>query len=81
MSRWASPARRICCYCAPKQIDAIASAFAVDHSSPYYHEENKGLNLLWRVLGLTHYLELKDYRDKTDRLTQYAQLLPKTLTT
>jgi tetratricopeptide (TPR) repeat protein len=53
----------------------LPALFAVDHSSPYYHEENKGSIFYGESWALTHYLELKDYRDKTDRLTQYAQLL------
>jgi Tfp pilus assembly protein PilF len=53
----------------------LPTLFAVDRSSPYYHEENKGSIFYGESWALTHYLELKDYRDKTDRLTEYAQLL------
>ena len=49
--------------------------FAVDHSSPYYHEENKGSIFYAESWALTHYLEQQDFRDKTERLTIYAQLL------
>jgi hypothetical protein len=49
--------------------------FAVDHSSPYYHEENKGSIFYAESWALTHYLEQQDFRDKTQRLTIYAQLL------
>jgi tetratricopeptide (TPR) repeat protein len=49
--------------------------FTIDHTSPYYHEENKGSIFYGESWALTHYLELKDYRDKTQRLADYAQLL------
>jgi tetratricopeptide (TPR) repeat protein len=53
----------------------LATLFAVDHSSPYYHEENKGSIFYAESWALTHYLEQKDFRDKTQRLTIYAQSL------
>jgi tetratricopeptide (TPR) repeat protein len=53
----------------------LATLFAVDHSSPYYHEENKGSIFYGESWALTHYLELKDFHDKTHRLTDYALLL------
>jgi len=53
----------------------LATLFAVDHTSPYYHEENKGSIFYGESWALTHYLELKDYRDKTHEITDYAQLL------
>jgi tetratricopeptide (TPR) repeat protein len=53
----------------------LAALFAVDHTSPYYHEENKGSIFYGESWALTHYLEMKDYRDKTHRLSDYAQLL------
>jgi len=49
--------------------------FSIDHTSPYYHEENKGSIFYGESWALTHYLELKDYRDRTQRLADYAQLL------
>jgi hypothetical protein len=53
----------------------LATLFTVDHTSPYYHEENKGSIFYGESWALTHFLELKDYRDKTQRVTDYAQLL------
>lgn len=53
----------------------LPTLFAVDHSSPYYHEENKGSIFYAESWVLTHYLEQQDFRDKTERLTIYAQLL------
>jgi tetratricopeptide (TPR) repeat protein len=53
----------------------LATLFAVDHSSPYYHEENKGSVFYGESWALTHYLELKDFHDKTQRITDYSLLL------
>jgi tetratricopeptide (TPR) repeat protein len=53
----------------------LATLFAVDHTSPYYHEENKGSIFYGESWALTHYLELMDYRDKSHRVSDYAQLL------
>jgi tetratricopeptide (TPR) repeat protein len=53
----------------------LATLFAVDTSSPYYHEENKGSIFYAESWVLTHYLQVKDYQDKTHHLTDYAELL------
>lgn len=53
----------------------LATLFAVDRNSPYYHEENKGSIFYGESWALTHYLELKDYRDRTTRVSDYARLL------
>jgi tetratricopeptide (TPR) repeat protein len=53
----------------------LATLLAVDHSSPYYHEENKGSIFYAESWALTHYLEQKDYHGKTQHLTEYARLL------
>lgn len=53
----------------------LATLFTVDQSSPYYHEEHKGSIFYGESWALTHYLEITDYRDKTQRLTGYVQLL------
>jgi tetratricopeptide (TPR) repeat protein len=53
----------------------LATIFAVDHTSPYYHEENKGSIFYGESWALTHYLELKDYRERTHCVTDYANLL------
>jgi tetratricopeptide (TPR) repeat protein len=55
----------------------LATLFTVDHTSPYYHEENKGSIFYGESWALTHYLELRDYLDKTHRITDYAQLRAK----
>ena len=53
----------------------LNTLFTVDASSPYYHEENKGSIFYAQSWALTHYLEMKDYHDKTHRLSDYAEFL------
>ena len=55
----------------------LATLFAVDQKSPYYHEENKGSIFYAESWALTHYLQVKDRQDKTSRLSQYSDLLIK----
>jgi tetratricopeptide (TPR) repeat protein len=55
----------------------LATLFTVDTSSPYYHEENKGSIFYAESWALTHYLQVKDFQEKTKRLTDYAVLLAK----
>ena len=53
----------------------LGTLFTVDTSSPYYHEENKGSIFYAESWALTHYLEIKDYKEKTHRVTDYTELL------
>jgi tetratricopeptide (TPR) repeat protein len=55
----------------------LATLFAVDRNSPYYHEENKGSIFYAESWALTHYLHIKDYQQKTHRLSDYGELLAK----
>ena len=49
--------------------------FAVDHNSPYYHEENKGSIFYAESWALTHYITINDFKQKTHRLIDYSALL------
>ena len=53
----------------------LATLLTVDHQSPYYHEENKGSIFYAESWALTYYLFHKSFHDKTQSLTDYAQLL------
>jgi tetratricopeptide (TPR) repeat protein len=55
----------------------LATLFSVDTNSPYYHEENKGSIFYAESWALTHYIFVKDYREKTQHLVEYAELLAK----
>lgn len=51
--------------------------FQVDASSPYYHEEQKGDIFYAESWALTHYLEVSDARDRTNRIGKYLSLTSK----
>jgi tetratricopeptide (TPR) repeat protein len=55
----------------------LATLFAVDTNSPYYHEENKGSIFYAESWALTHYFYVKDHQEKTQRIADYAELLEK----
>jgi tetratricopeptide (TPR) repeat protein len=53
----------------------LETLFKIDEKSPYYHEENKGSIFYAESWALMQYLQTKDFQEKTNRLTDYAQLL------
>jgi tetratricopeptide (TPR) repeat protein len=53
----------------------LPTLFTVDAKSPYYHEENKGSIFYAESWALTHYIEFKDFQEKSQRLTDYGTLL------
>jgi Tfp pilus assembly protein PilF len=53
----------------------LATLFAVDDKSSYYHEENKGSIFYAESWALTHMITMSDIQDRTHRLTDYAELL------
>jgi tetratricopeptide (TPR) repeat protein len=55
----------------------LPTLFAVDTKSPYYHQENKGSIFYGESWALMHYLEQKDFYDKTRHLADYGDLLAK----
>jgi tetratricopeptide (TPR) repeat protein len=53
----------------------LATLFTIDEKSPYYHEENKGSIFYAESWALMHYIQTKDFKEKTNRLAEYANLL------
>ncbi len=53
----------------------LETLFTIDQKSPYYHEENKGSIFYAESWALMQYLQTKDFQDKTNRVTDYANLL------
>ena len=49
--------------------------FQVDANSPYYHQEAKGSLFYAESWLLTHYLMIKDFKEHTNRVSQYVQLV------
>jgi tetratricopeptide (TPR) repeat protein len=53
----------------------LTTLFQVDHTSPYYHDEQKGSVFYAESWALTHYIEVTDREKNTNRLRDYAQFL------
>lgn len=53
----------------------MTTLFTVDHTSPFYHEENKGSIFYAQSWAFTHYVLFKDALENTHRLTDYVTLL------
>ena len=49
--------------------------FRIDHSSPYYHEQDKGSIFYAQSWALTHYLTVYDFEHKTRRISDYLDML------
>jgi tetratricopeptide (TPR) repeat protein len=64
-------------YLRQNRLLPLTTLLAVDHSSPYYHDEQKGSAFYAESWALTHYLEVNDFQKKTHRLTDYTQFLIK----
>jgi tetratricopeptide (TPR) repeat protein len=64
-------------YLRQNRLLPLATLLAVDHNSPYYHDENKGSVFYAESWALTHLLEVSDAQNKTNRLRDYALLMSK----
>jgi len=53
----------------------LSTLFAVNASSPYYHEENKASIFYAESWALTHYLITRDWREGTHHFTDFLNLL------
>ncbi|MFL6428293.1 MAG: tetratricopeptide repeat protein [Acidobacteriaceae bacterium] len=62
-------------YLRQNRIIPLSILFAVDHNSPYYHEENKGSVFYAESWALVHYLEVSGQQSHQDRIATYAKLL------
>ncbi len=62
-------------YLRHERLLPLATLFAVDHNSPYYHQEQKGSAFYAESWALTHYLIVSDRQNKTERLATYNRLL------
>ena len=53
----------------------LATLFAVDETSPYYREKEKGSMFYAESWALVHYLLFRDYEYKTSKVNEYVSLL------
>jgi tetratricopeptide (TPR) repeat protein len=58
-------------YLRQNRLLPLTTLFAVDHNSPYYHDEQKGSVFYAESWALTHYLIVNDRRNKTHLLHDY----------
>lgn len=59
-------------YLRQNRLLPLATLLAVDHLSPYYHDEQKGSVFYAESWALTHYLMMADHEKNTHRLQDYA---------
>ena len=62
-------------YLRQNSLIPVTALFAVDHNSPYYHEEQKGSIFYAESWALTHYLIVNDAIHKTERVKTYTDCL------
>jgi len=53
----------------------LATLFKVDHTSPYYHEDQKGNIFYAQSWALTHYLEVNDRQHNVHQMDTYLALV------
>ncbi|MGH9617809.1 MAG: tetratricopeptide repeat protein [Acidobacteriaceae bacterium] len=58
-----------------RSLMPLTTLFQVDHSSPYYHEQDKWSIFYAESWALTHYLMLSDGKNNTHRIREYSELL------
>ena len=64
-------------YLRQNRLLPLTTLLKVDHSSPYYHDEQKGSVFYAESWALTHYLQVEDFQKHTSRVLDYAQFLGK----
>ena len=62
-------------YLRQQSLIPLATLFAVDHNSPFYHDEQKGSVFYAESWALTHFLEINDYKNKTTLISDYSRRL------
>ncbi len=62
-------------YLRQNRLIPLPVLFQVDANSPYYHEEQKGTIFYAESWALTHYLEITDFNQHTNRIGTYLGLV------
>ena len=62
-------------YLRQQSLIPLPVLFKVDANSPYYHQEQKGSVFYSEAWALTHFLEITDHENKTNRLGDYMNLV------
>src|SRR5579872_103544 len=75
--QFGEPSRDDILFLRQQRLLPLPTLFAVDASSPYYHEENKGSIFYAESWALVHFIMHSDFDNKTHRLQDYVELLAK----
>jgi tetratricopeptide (TPR) repeat protein len=62
-------------YLRQQRLIPLPVLFQVNADSPYYHQEQKGSVFYAEAWALTHFLEITDRENKTNRLPTYVNLM------
>ena len=62
-------------YLRQNQLLPLTTLLTVDHTSPYYHDEQKGSVFYAEAWALTHYLQIADMQNHTNKVRDYAKYL------
>ena len=62
-------------YLRQQRLLPLKTLLAVDHNSPYYHDEQKGSVFYAEAWALTHYIQITDSQKKTHRLGEYQRFI------
>ena len=62
-------------YLRQQSLIPLPTLFAVDHNSPYYHDEQKGSIFYAESWALTHLLEVNDRKNNTHQISDYSRRL------
>ena len=64
-------------YLRQQRLIPLPTLFAVDHNSPFYHEQDKGNVFYAESWALTHMLFLRDFQKHTSTLSTYVAVVAK----
>ncbi len=76
-ARFGQPAANEIRYLREQKLIPLPTLFAVDHNSPFYHEQDKGNVFYAESWALTHMLFLRDFRNHASHLSEYVAALEK----
>lgn len=71
-AKFGQPAANELLYLRQQRLIPLPTLFAVDHNSPFYHEQDKGSVFYAESWALTHMLFLRDFQKHTTTLHAYV---------
>lgn len=71
-AKFGQPAANELLYLRQQRLIPLPTLFAVDHNSPFYHEQDKGNVFYAESWALTHMLFIRDFQKHTTTLSTYV---------